>query len=771
MLDSIRSRWEAFLENHEQFAVIVSQVQRLIPPINFITIHYIYFIFGSLFFAVIFWASSEPSRSVPFIDCLFLVVSSFCDTGLNTVDLSDLTTWQQVLLYLLFIIGSALWVSFWTVMARKHAFEKRFEDIVMAERESRKRRAELKATPAMKHFPSMKQFPTIKRMMTFDRFKSSPPTTGTLPGLGTRQRTATEAEKTDPNDLLTTTMPMRRAISAPEESISSDSEDNDSNTTTVAAHPPPSPSRGDHIAFANSLARPDDRRESASIYQRNDDNSGAVNGDARRPSTAASVNSNESEDFLLHWKKILNKHNTSKRGQFYDLSSDEREAMGGIEYRALKVMAVAVPLYGFLWQFLCALALGAYINNHRASVATDNAVNPWWCGIFLSSSAFNNAGMSLLDANMTVFQDTYFVQIVVGILVLAGNTGYPLLLRLSFWCTLQILKVSSWHDRFGVWQETIEFILKYPRRVYTTLFPSRATWWLFAVITTINTIDWLAFEVLNIGNDVVEAMPVSDRVIAGWFQAVAVRAAGFAVVSISGLYPAVQLLYMIMMYISVYPVSITMRHSNVYEERSLGIYEDDPQILEAENGNNMLPTIMEEPEKPTLRRRATAAVNKTVKKSMTFHGVGVRPPPKGPDENSRISFIGQQIRGQLAHDLWWLVVPVIVIMIIETDHFLDRPLDYSVFNVLFEVVSAYGCVGLSMGIPGANYSLSGGMHTGSKFIMCLVILRGRHRGLPVALDKAVRLPKEKLIKEEEEDFRIRRTKTMGRIASRESGVM
>ncbi|KAF4962760.1 hypothetical protein FSARC_9186 [Fusarium sarcochroum] len=762
MFDSIKSRWEVLLEDYPHLEKVVSQAKGLVPPINFITIHYAYFIFGSLLFSVIFWGSSEPGRSIPYVDCLFLVVSSFCDTGLNTVNLSEITTWQQVLLYILFIIGSALWVSFWTVMARRQAFEKRFEDIVKAEREARKRRAALKRSK------------TFGRFLSFDKFKTTPVTaTGndtTLPGLGTRQRTI--AEKVDPNDLFTTTLPMRRAVSAPEDSISSESDDNDSNTTHVAPphpRPPPTPSSGDHIQFANTLTPRNNGRESVSIYQRNDDHSETN----RRPSTASSANSDESEDFLLHWKKIFGSHNTSKRGQFYDLSSDEREVLGGCEYRALKVLSVAVPLYGFLWQFLCAIALGAWISINRPSVAAENSVNPWWCGIFLSSSAFNNAGMSLLDANMSAFQDAYFVLIVVGILVLAGNTAYPLLLRFSLWCSLRVLQLTTHPTTLGPWKETIEFILKYPRRVYTTLFASGATWWLFTVIAVINTIDWVAFEVLNIGNDVVEDMPVSDRIIAGWFQAVAVRAAGFAVVSISGLYPAVQLLYMIMMYVSVYPVSITMRHSNVYEERSLGIYEDDPQAAEAENGNNILPTISEEPAKPALRRRATAAAHKAVKKqmtrSMTFSGVGA--PPKGPEDNSRISFIGQQIRGQLAHDMWWLILPVIIIMIIETDHFLDQPLAYSIFNVLFEVVSAYGCVGLSMGIPGKSYSMVGGMHRGSKFVLCLVILRGRHRGLPVALDKAVRLPGEKLAREEEEDSKIRRTMTMDRMASRESRVM
>ena len=211
-----------------------------------------------------------------------------------------------------------------------------------------------------------------------------------------------------------------------------------------------------------------------------------------------------------------------------------------------------------------------------------------------------------------------------------------------------------------------------------------------------------------------------------------------------------------------------MRHSNVYEERSLGLYEDDSQPMDQENSQS-LPIIVEKPKRGPLRRRATAAVQEKVKRSITssFHGVGVQPPPPGSNEHSRTSFIRQQIRGQLAHDLWWLVLPLLIIMIIETDHFLERPLVYSLFNVLFEVVSAYGCVGLSVGFPGANYSFSGKLHNGSKIVLCLVMLRGRHRGLPVAVDKAVRLPGEKLHKEEQEDSKIRRSRTMDRISSRD----
>ena len=44
----------------------------------------------------------------------------------------------------------------------------------------------------------------------------------------------------------------------------------------------------------------------------------------------------------------------------------------------------------------------------------------------------------------------------------------------------------------------------------------------------------------------------------------------------------------------------------------------------------------------------------------------------------------------------------------------------------------------------ANYSLCGAFHPLSKLVICLVMLRARHRGLPVAIDRAVMLPELKL---------------------------
>jgi len=107
-------------------------------------------------------------------------------------------------------------------------------------------------------------------------------------------------------------------------------------------------------------------------------------------------------------------------------------------------------------------------------------------------------------------------------------------------------------------------------------------------------------------------------------------------------------------------------------------------------------------------------------------------------------YLALHARKQLAFDMWWLSLALFFICIIERDKLVNPENAgwFNIFNILFEIVSAYGTVGLSTGVPYANYSLSGAFRPLSKLIICVVMLRGRHRGLPVAIDRAVLLPSE-----------------------------
>ncbi|KAK6215169.1 cation transporter [Colletotrichum tabaci] len=631
-----------------------SGLRSFLPPLNFITLHYAYFIGTTLLASAVFYASSNPHGSIGYVDSLFLVISAMTEAGLNTVNLSEMTVWQQVMLWLLIIVGSSIWVSIWTVLARKHVFEKSLREAVKGEKERRDQHDQL---------------PIFHDGGAALRGKAEVRVTGVRgTGSSTQARTMGNHITVD-----TSENPTRRSTSSSSSSIKS--------------------------------ARP--------------------------------------------WLSFFSSAKEGRNSQFHSLTASERSRLGGYEYRALRLLSVVVPLYSILWQVLGSLALGAWIANNMPSVATSNGANPWWAGIFFAVSAFNNSGMSLLDANMVPFQQAYFVLITMGLLILAGNTAYPLFLRLIFWSALKVLRLATAEEAYVELKCTLEFILKYPRRVYTNLFPSRPTWWLCFMVVMTNGIDWMAFEVLNIGNPVIEAIPVGARVLDGLFQALAVRSGGFYVIPIASAYPGLQVLYVIMMYISVYPVVITMRHSNVYEERSLGIYADD----EAHPSN----TYLSDERKHS---KSTGFLAQLLRDNLSFAGVGAAKPKSSADRfESRTSFVSQQIRGQLAHDLWLLTLAVLVIVTIETSHFLADPVHFSVFNVVFEVVSGYGCVGISVGLPKDAMSFSGGWHAGSKLVLCLVMLRGRHRGLPVALDRAVRLPGQRLLEDEEEDWRLRQVRT------------
>ena len=209
------------------------------------------------------------------------------------------------------------------------------------------------------------------------------------------------------------------------------------------------------------------------------------------------------------------------------------------------------------------------------------------------------------------------------------------------------------------------------------------------------------------------------RVLDGLFQAASTRTAGFSVISLSELHPAVQVSYLIMMYISVFPIAISVRRTNVYEEKSLGVYmgstDDD-------------------------------------------------------DDNFKTqSYVGAHFRRQLSFDLWYVFLGLFIIAIVEGSRLgseQNNDVAFTLFAVLFEVVSAYGTVGLSLGYPNTDPSFSSQFHVISKLIIIAMMVRGRHRGLPYALDKAILLPGEEVRRKEEEEamrqarLQTRRTETM-----------
>ena len=310
---------------------------------------------------------------------------------------------------------------------------------------------------------------------------------------------------------------------------------------------------------------------------------------------------------------------------------------------------------------------------------------------YSAQTMVDNLGFTLTPDSMIHFADATWPMLIMTFLAYAGNTFYPVLLRLTIWTMSKTLPKKS------SLQKPLHFLLDHPRRCYTLLFPSGPTWILFAILLVLNFVDVLLIVVLDLDNPAVTSLAPGPRILAAIFQSASSRHTGTSTFNLADVNPAVQFSLLVMMYISIFPIAMSVRMSNTYEEQSLGKYGEDSDL-----NDNLAST----------------------------------------------SYLLNHLRNQLSFDLWYIFLGTFCVSIAESDRIADNTDPaFSVFSIMFEVVSGYGNVGLSLGYPTVLTSLCGRFTVFSKLVICVMMIRGRHRGLPYALDRAIILPGVDLVDE------------------------
>jgi hypothetical protein len=122
------------------------------------------------------------------------------------------------------------------------------------------------------------------------------------------------------------------------------------------------------------------------------------------------------------------------------------------------------------------------------------------------------------------------------------------------------------------------------------------------------------------------------------------------------------------------------------------------------------------------------------------------------EHDSSAAGIASHLQKQLAYDIWFQFLAFFLVCVIERGHILRKDPGFTEFNILFEVTSAYGTVGLSTGVPGQDYSFCGSFASLSKIVLLFVMVRGRHRGLPLAIDRSILLPGEELMRRMDKEY-------------------
>ncbi|GBG76861.1 hypothetical protein CBR_g23076 [Chara braunii] len=374
-----------------------------------------------------------------------------------------------------------------------------------------------------------------------------------------------------------------------------------------------------------------------------------------------------------------------------------------VEYLALAELSKLVPLYYGVCIFVGSIIMTMVL----ATSPTDKAIvertgaNLYFFSLFHSFMAFCNAGLSINPANFLPFYKSMGVLVVAATLILLGNTLYAPTMR---GIILLLHRFSKKKKR------VYEYLLDHPRKCFTHLFPGPQTKWLLIAVIGINAVQSVSFYVLDWESKGFAEMSTFDKLANGLFQSISTRHAGFQTVVIPLLNPAMVVLYTGFMYAAVYPVFLARQQSRAPQE--------------------------------------------------AYHDADIGIPIVDWESELVANSVKWQAAGLLGQDAFLLFVATFLICVIEAWK-IRTDVNFAIMNIIFEVVSAFGNVGVTTGIcfpvdgndlqsgcnsSSPNYSLSGAFHPLSKAIIVFVMLLGRHRGLPHNIDSAIRIPKKALFR-------------------------
>ncbi|KAL4808403.1 cation transporter [Aspergillus unguis] len=634
-----------------------------------------------------------PYGNISAIDSYFFGASSATESGLNPVDLKELKTYQQLFLYFVPIISNLEFINILVVVVRLYWFEKRLKEIAPSVLQPRREAIERKDAGGDLETQADK---VERRAASVDqRFEERPAEEGQA------------KDATEPPDLLELE-PLSQTRSRPTITF-------DETSKALYIPSPWERDRGQPIVEVDQVHGEDndDAGDNAKGRQLSDlslyrvaavqfaPSISSARGSKIRPAVSLSRDAN--------LPGLSSQATLGRNSQFLNLTLEDRERLGGAEYRSLRLLLKIVIGYFFGLHIIGAICLAAWI--HHANPKYRNyldecAQNHTWWAFYSSQTMANNLGLTLTPDSMISFQDAAFPMFVMSFVAYAGNTLYPVFLRLVIWAMFKLSPDNS------SLKEPLKFLLSYPRRCYVLLFRSKPTWALAGIIFALNFVDVLLIILLDLDNPAVNSVAPGPRVMAAIFQAASARHTGTISFNIADVNPAVQFSLLVMMYIAAFPIAITVRASNIYEEKALGVYHTEPET----------------------------------------------------DENNGKTYLLAHIRNQLSFDLWYIFLGIFCICATESKRIMDpsEP-GFSVFSIIFEAISAYGNVGMSLGYPGVATSFSAQFSIFSKLVVCALMIRGRHRGLPSQLDRAVLLPSDRLVEDDHVPYRtatLQKTKSL-----------
>uniref|UniRef100_A0A0D9W962 HKT11 transporter n=2 Tax=Leersia perrieri TaxID=77586 RepID=A0A0D9W962_9ORYZ len=172
-------------------------------------------------------------------------------------------------------------------------------------------------------------------------------------------------------------------------------------------------------------------------------------------------------------------------------------------------------------------------------VLKSKEINMYTFCIFEEVSSFVNCGFTPLNSNMQPFRKNWVLLLLVIPQILAGNTLFSPLLRLSVWI---LGKIST--------KEEYAYILQHPEKTgYKHLHVQRKSVYMVLSVTGLALLQVMFICSFEWNSKTVEGMHWLQKLVGSLFQSVNTRQAGESVVDISTLSPPTLLLFAVIIYL------------------------------------------------------------------------------------------------------------------------------------------------------------------------------------------------------------------------------
>ena len=374
------------------------------------------------------------------------------------------------------------------------------------------------------------------------------------------------------------------------------------------------------------------------------------------------------------------------------------------EKSALKVLIASSVSYWIIVQTVVFLVLAAMLKT---------ATKDYWSdSFFLTISSFSGVGLSPFETSVRPFHRHPAILTVLILSMALGNSLLPLGLRATVWVVhkLALSKTRAGENGWYKLERLTTYILTLPRRLTISILPVKQTIYLF---TTLFVIDVVAVcSILAADSKLITGDDAITRFVNALFEAVNTRNCGYSATDSSQISPCTMVLFCVLMYLGPIPSIVLMRSS-----RDRGEFEDEAeqkgdergsQDADYANSNSSLAGDDDDDD-----QEYGPFKRELLKEGTEFH-----------------------LKRLVFYDSVWIFVSWYFLCMIENEN-IKEDSNFDVFKFLFEVISAYSMVGLSLGYKYVTHGLAGTLQPFSKVVLIVVMIMGRHRFLPDNIDQAV----------------------------------